>query len=253
MISTEPAVDTWQTCSREPTWAASRQSRAMIASSGDRRPPGQPEAPRELALVHLRVLGEPRLLRVLGDHPVERLDVLQGPAHQHRVAHALAVVGEHPDRGGGVGHRPELGQPLAAEAHGDRADRPDVAVARLAAQAPDLLDDAGRVGDRLGVGHRVHGGEAAQGGGLRAGLDGLGVLPAGLAEVGVQVDEPGQRDETARVDDLDPLRRLGGRRGDPAVLEEQVLGLATEDAHALDQVVSHSSPPTAGSEPPSSR
>ena len=42
-ISTEPAVETWHTCSREPTWAASRQSRAMIASSATA---GQPASPR---------------------------------------------------------------------------------------------------------------------------------------------------------------------------------------------------------------
>ena len=42
-ISTEPAVDTWQTCSREPTCSASSTSRAMIASSATA---GQPRRPR---------------------------------------------------------------------------------------------------------------------------------------------------------------------------------------------------------------
>ena len=116
MISTDPAVETWQTCSREPTCAASRQSRAMIASSATAGQPRQPEPAGELALVHLGALGEPRLLGVLGDDAVERLDVLQRAAHQHRVGHALAVVGEHPHPGGGVGHRAELGELLAAPA-----------------------------------------------------------------------------------------------------------------------------------------
>ena len=197
-ISTEPAVETWQTCSREPTCAASRQSRAMIASSATAGQPARPSRPGELALVHLGALGEPRLLGVLGDDAVERLDVLQRPAHQHRVADALAVVGEDPDPGGRVGHRAELGEPLALEPDGDRADRVDVAVAGLAAEPPDLLDDAGGVGDRLGVGHRVHGGEAAQRGRLGAGLDRLGVLAARLAQVRVQVDQAGQRDQAGR-------------------------------------------------------
>ena len=159
---------------------------------GDRRPAAQAEAAGELALVHLRVLGQPRLLGVLGDDAVERLDVLQRATHQHRVGDALAVVGEDPDPGGGVGHRTELGEPLAAEPDGDRADREDVAVPGLAAQPPHLLDDTGGVGDRVGVGHRVHRGEAAERRGLGAGLDGLGVLAAGLAQVGVQVDQAGQ-------------------------------------------------------------
>ena len=37
---------------------------------GDRRPAAQPEDGGDRALVHLRVLGEPRLLRVLGDDTV---------------------------------------------------------------------------------------------------------------------------------------------------------------------------------------
>ena len=72
--------------------------------------------------------------------------------------------------------------------------------AGLAAEPPDLLDDAGGVGDRVGVRHRVHGGVAAERGGAGAGLDGLGVLAAGLAQVGVQVDQAGQRDQAAGVD-----------------------------------------------------
>ena len=191
---------------------------------GDGGPAGQAEAAGELALVHLRVLGEPRLLGVLGDDAVERLHVLQRPAHHHRVAHALPVVGEDPDPGGGVGHRAELGQLLAAQPDGHRPDRVDVAVAGLAAQPPDLLDDAGGVGDRLGVGHRVHGGEAAQRGRLGAGLDGLGVLAAGLAQVGVQVDQAGQRDQAGAR-----RRPRHPRRSAPvpisaidAVLEQQV-------------------------------
>ena len=116
MISTEPAVDTWQTCSAEP------DVRGEQAVAGDDRllghggPAGQAEPAGHLPLVHLRALGEPGLLRVLRDHPVERLDVLQRPAHQHGVGHAPPVVGEHPDPGGRVGHRAELGQPRPGQA-----------------------------------------------------------------------------------------------------------------------------------------
>jgi hypothetical protein len=45
MISTEPAVDTWQTCSAEPVCAASRQSRAMTASSATAGQPVSPSTP----------------------------------------------------------------------------------------------------------------------------------------------------------------------------------------------------------------
>ena len=83
---------------------------------GDRRPAAQAEHAGPLALVHLRVLGQPRLLRVLGDDAVERLDVLQRPAHQHRVRDAVPVVAEDPHPGGRVGHGAELGELLAARA-----------------------------------------------------------------------------------------------------------------------------------------
>ena len=225
---------------------------------GDGRPAAQPEAAGELALVHLRVLGEPRLLRVLGHDAVEGLDVLQRPAHQHRVGDALAVVGEHPDAGGRVGHRAELGEPLALQPDGDRADREHVAVPGLAAEPPDLLHDAGGVGDRVGVGHRVHGGEPAERRGLGAGVDGLGVLAAGLAQVRVQVDQAGQRDEPVGVHDLGAVGvEAGADPGDDTVRQQQVGRLAAEDPGALDQVGGHrfapSDVPTAGSLPPSRR
>ena len=204
---------------------------------GDRRPAGQAQDPGQLALVHLRALGQPGLLRVLRDDAVEGLHVLQRAPHQVRVGDALAVVGEDPHAGRGVGHRAELGQPLAGQAHGDRADREHVAVPGLAAQPPDLLDHAGGVGDRVGVGHGVHGGEAAEGGGPGAGVDGLGVLAARLAQVGVQVDQARQGDQAAGVDHHGPGDRAQGPGvGDDAVAQEEVLRVTAQDARVLDQV-----------------
>ena len=137
--------------------------------------------------------------------------------------HAPAVVAEHPDGGGRVGHGAELGQPLAAQADGDCPDGADVDPAGPAAEPPHLLDDARGVGHRVGVGHGVHGGEAAEGGGAAAGLDGLGVLPPGFAQVRVQVDEPGQGDQAVGVDHL---RAVGvqviGDPGDHPVAQQDV-------------------------------
>jgi len=45
-------------------------------------------------------------------------------------------------------------------------------------------------------------GEAAERGGERAGLDGFGVLAAGLAQVRVQVDQPGQQHHPGTVEGL---------------------------------------------------
>ncbi len=207
MISADPAVETWQTCSAEPTCAASRQSRAMMRLLGHGGPARQAQPGGHLALVELRALGEPGVLGVLRDHPVEGLDVLQGPAHQQRVGDAPAVVGEHADPRGRIRHRAELGQPGAREPDGDRADRPDLAVARGPAEPPDLLDHSRGVGHRIGVGHGVHGGKAAEGRRRRPGLHRLGVFAARLAQVRVQVDQAGQGDEAVRVEH--PGTRLG--------------------------------------------
>ena len=65
--------------------------------------------------------------------------------------------------------------------------------------------------------------------GRGAGLDGLGVLAAGLAQVGVQVDQAGQRDQARRR--RPPRRRLGQAAadlGDDAVVDQQVGGVAAE-------------------------
>ncbi len=203
---------------------------------GHGRPAGQPEPPGHLPLVELRALGEPGFLRVLRDDPVERLHVLQCAAHQHGVGHAPPVVREHPDPGRGVGHRAEFGQPRSGQAHGDRPDRVHVAVPGLPPEPPDLFHHACGVGDRVGVGHRVHGGEAAQRRRPGAGLHGLGVLAARLAQVSVQVHEARQGDEARRVEDL------GARRGsavtdavDHAPADQDVGGVAAQRPRALDQ------------------
>jgi hypothetical protein len=147
---------------------------------------------------------------VLRDHPAERPDILEGAAHQHRVVHAPAVVGEHPDPCRRVGHGAQLGQLAAAQADRDGANRLHVAAARLAAEPPDLLDHAGGVRDRIGVGHRVHRGEAAERGSRGPRGHGLGILPARFAQVRVQVDKAGQQDQPVGVQ---PLRTWLGNVG----------------------------------------
>ena len=90
----------------------------------------------------------------------------------------------------------------ALEADGDRADGVHVDQPDLATAAPDVLDDHRGVGHRVGVRHREDRGVAPERRGGRAGVDGLGLLAAGLAQVGVQVDQPGQGDQPVGVDGL---------------------------------------------------
>ena len=197
-MSTEPAVETWQTCSRDPTCAASRQSRAMIASSATAGQPARPSRPES----------SPSFIWACSVSRGSWACWAMTPSNAFTYSSARRIITaslthfpsseKTRTRAAESAIAPSSASCSPAQPDGHRADRVDVAVAGLAAQPPDLLDDAGGVGDRLGVGHRVHGGEAAECRGRRTALDGLGVLAAGLAQMGVQVDQAGQRDEPLR-------------------------------------------------------
>ena len=232
--STDPAVETWQTCSRDPTCSASSTSRAMIASSATA---GQPVRPSRVATSPSCICA-PSVSR--GSSACWAMTPSNAFTYSRarRISRASATQCPSSEkirtRAADVGHRAQLGQVLAGEPHGDRPDRLHVDQAGLATEPPHLLDDAGRVGDRRGVGHRAHRGVAAERRGPGAGLDGLGVLAAGFAQVGVQVDETRQGDQPVGVD----RRGARGRAafGDHPVADEQVGRLAAEHAHALDDV-----------------
>ena len=203
---------------------------------GDRRPAGETEFGRDAALVHLRALGEARVLRVLRDDAVERLHVLEGAAHDQRVPHAEAVVAEDAHAGAGVGHRAELGESLALLSDRDGADRLHGDVARGFAEGELLLDDSGGVGDGRGVGHREDGGVPAGGGGAGSGEDRLGCLVPGLAQVRVQVHQARQRDESVDVDHGGARTgQAGADLGDDAVVDHQVRGLAAFEASPAEE------------------
>ena len=197
------------------------------ARLGDRRPARQAQPPGDLTLVAAGLrAGEGGVLAVLGDHAVEGPHVLQRPAHHPAVGDAVAVVGEDLHAGAGAVHQAELGQLGAGEALGDRADRHDVDQPGGAAEVEDALGGLGGVGDRVGVGHGEHGGVATDRRGPRAGGDRLDVLAARLAQVGVQVDEPGQQGQPVGIDPLGVRGGVDGADlGDHAVAQEHVAAL----------------------------
>ena len=131
---------------------------------------------------------------------------------------------------------------LPCQPDGDRADRVHVDQADLLPAVPDVVGDDRAVGDRVGVGHREHRGVAAQSRCRRTGFDVLGVFAAGLAQVGVQVDEAGQQDLAAGVDDVGivGIGEVGADLGDLAVVDQHVdaVALAVEP-HPADQSSAH--------------
>ena len=166
---------------------------------------------------------------VRGDDLVELAHVLHAGAHHAGALDAVAVVGER--HGALHDHVADLCERLALLAHRERADRAHVAEAGVAG-AVDLVADLGAgVGHRIGVGHRGHVGEAAVGRGAGAGLDGLLVLEAGVAEVHVHVHETGNEVLAGGVDDLG----IGGR------LEAlpHARDLLAVDEHVADVVEAH--------------
>ena len=210
--STEPAVDTWQTCSRAPTCPASSTSRAMIASSAAAGQPVRPSrAERSPSCICAPTVSRgssacwattpSKAFTYSSARRMSAGSATQCPSSENtRTRAAESAIA------------PSSASRSPASPTVTAPDRDDVDQAGLLPEPPDLLDDAGGVGDRVGVGHRVHGGEPAERGGPAAGLDGLGVLAAGLAQVGVQVDQAGQRDQPGGVDHLGARRRTASRR-----------------------------------------
>ena len=92
---------------------------------GERRPAGEAELAAAVPLVHHRSAREPGHLAVLGEHHVQAERVLHRPAHQQRVLHAVAVVGEDPHAGGDelaerrqlLPARPTVMQPAGSTSH----------------------------------------------------------------------------------------------------------------------------------------
>ena len=157
-----------------------------------------------VALVHHALVDQVDVLAVVEHRHAKRGAVLHRKAHQQRVHHGLAVVGDG-DRAG-LGHVADLGHVLALEALGHRADGVDVHAAALGL---GLIDDEGGdhgvVVDGGGVGHAAHRGKAAGRRGARAAYDVLLVLLTGVAQVAVQVHHAGHHIQPLGVHNLSVL------------------------------------------------
>ena len=201
MTSTDPAVETWQTCRRAPTCSASSTSRAMIDSSATAGQPARPSSPDSAP----SFIWAPSVSRgscacwaitpskVLTYSSARRMS--SGSETQN------AVVGEDAHVRARPRHRADLGELLALEADGDGADRAHGGVAVLRRRGDATCSTTPAVsatGEVFAIAKTAVKPPAAAARG--AGEHGLALLVARLAQVGVQVDEAGQRDEPVGVD-----------------------------------------------------
>ncbi len=186
-----------------------------------RRDARDPQPARPAALVHRTATGERAVLAMLGQRHAEALGVVEGSAHQRAVLDAGPVVGE--ERDPEVRQLTHRSKRLSRPPHGDGAGHRHVGQC-APAEGEHLGHHPRRIERGLGVGHGHDGGEAAQRRGPGARLDRLGLLAAGLAQMGVQVDQAGPDETATGIEDAGAAGRVDRRadRGDGGPVDRDV-------------------------------
>ncbi len=206
--------------------------------------------------MHVTAPREPGVLGVLRHHGrvfagAQRTEILHGTAQQPGVAHRVPVIGEDADPG--LPQFIEMRQCLTPPPQRYGSCRHHL---HQPGASPPFLHVAGEVPcvDRgIGVGHRHQGGEPPGGGGGRPRGDVLLPFLARLAEMGMEVDQPGTHPAPGDIDGcfrVDP--GLNGAHLGPG--DGDVGGdgaIRPKDRPPFQHHVSHCCPPATGRAPPS--
>ncbi len=168
---------------------------------GRGRPAAEPEDRRDEAVIRLRAIGLGRVFGVVDERQPERPRIGERAPEQRRGADARSVVGEADDTR--IRQLAQRCQCLAATPRGDRPvrQRPHRRTCRAGSGA-DTGQDRRIVERRRRVRHQADGREAAVSRRRQPRSDRLGVLVAGLPEMGVEVDEARSDDDPVLVDTL---------------------------------------------------
>jgi hypothetical protein len=163
-----------------------------------------------------------RVLAMIDDRNVEHRGVFQRAAHQQRRRDRPAIVGD--GDAAGVSQVADFRQLFAVLPNRDGANRIDARDAHVGRALQDELRDRRVVVDRVRVRHAGHGREAARHRRLRARRDRLFVFLPRLAQMDVNVDQPGRDDTTRRqFHDLSRTgRQVAADARDAAVLDQDV-------------------------------
>jgi hypothetical protein len=116
---------------------------------------------------------------------------------------ALSVIREDANLSLRVRHRAKFSELLAFKPNSYRTNRVDICVARFTTEGRDLLDDSGGVSDRAGVCHGVNRGKSAHSSCLSSGQNRFALFKPRLTQVGVQIYEARERNQSGAVDDFD--------------------------------------------------
>ncbi|CAB4697539.1 unannotated protein [freshwater metagenome] len=201
---------------------------------GYRWPSGNTKARATAALVHHGTLGEAAHFAVLREQNAEALCILKGPAHEQRILHACAVVGE--DMHASSSEFGHWGEHLASAADGDATAGQHFAQPGMLAEAAHHLYHRNAVVRRLGVRHRNDCGEATQRRSTRTSFDSLGFFAARLTQVHVQIDKTWADHAAAGVEHSIASERRPNL-GDDTALDTNIANLLTalvENCAALD-------------------
>ena len=205
-----------------------------------------PEQRRHRSFVYLARGGEAGIDCMLGDHTASGGQVVHRLSHEAGVGNRIPIVGEHPDPG--LPQLVEVGELFAVASHRHRSCWPHIYEAGRASTVDDEPCQMAGVDGRIGVRHRNDRGVTAGGGCRRAGRDVFLPLLPRLAQVGVEIDEPGAHPGPVTLDD-GVRHQIASDLDDRSVgdadvgFDHAVLG---EDAASCEHEIIHRAHPQAG-------
>ena len=205
-----------------------------------RRDAGQAEERGVEAFVHDAAIGEVRILLVRDDRHPQHRAVFQRAPHELRIGDRLAVIADR-DASRRSQIR-ELRQLLAFQTFADGTDGIHATRAVPRRLGDDHLGDRPLVVRRNRVRHRAHRRVPARHCRPSSGRDRLFMFLAGLAQMGVQIDETGHDHQTAGIDGFGGRLQLLADFADRIVGDQDIsFGVEPltriDDAPASDQQV----------------
>ena len=202
---------------------------------GEGRDAGKAEPRGELALVRDAVLREPRVLRPQPHGEAESGGVLQRAPEDLRIGKRSVRLRERD--AARLGELRHLGEPLAFELHGERAERVDTCAREGLGAPAQHVDESRLIERRVGVGRTGEARHAARKRRFQLRFERRLVFESRLAQPRREVDEAGCGDEPLGVDHPIGPRMLFADLavGDMKIAHAVAAARRIDDARILDR------------------